>query len=794
MSKVLVIDDDQIIQDRLSKLIRLSGHEVMSTSNGKDGIEIFNKEKPDVVVLDIKMPGMDGTEVLKVMKSDPFGKSYTEIIMVTGHAGVETAIEAMKIGAFAYIQKPVEFDELEISILNAIEKLNTQKKLDDYVKKLEIAFNEVDRKAEEWEATFNSINDMVSVQDSDFKYLMVNTAFANAFKLKPEDFIGKKCYEVVHNSKSPHPQCPVKQMFDVNEPKTSEYFDEHLGIYLEITVSPIINKFSNKMTYVHVAKDITARMNNEKTLKDAVEKSDIANKAKSIFFNNMTHEFRTPMNAIIGFSTLLQKTTLNDDQKDYAQSIKNNAESLIAILNDILDMSKIEAKEIEIDRKFIDLDCLMGSLINTLRHKVKTDEVELIYEYGKDMPTDFYGSPARIRQVLINIIDNAIKFTKKGSIVISTFVDENKDDTAITENVYISVKDTGIGVADDKKEMIFDAFTQANPSAIREYGGVGLGLYISKRILNILGGEVMVKSDSQIGGSEFIITLPLERGAAAIKEDIVVDSNDILKGVDVLIVDDNESSRMILDKYCSSAGMNVIFSAHSGAAALEHLNNTDKLPQIVLSDILMPGMDGIDFIAELRSNEKFSKFIVVAVTIISDFATVNKDMTNGFDAYIQKPISEDSVLSSLRALISDRTKMHEKEIIRESPEEQILNGLRILVVDDQQPNLMVINEFLSIFGCSCDLTTSAVEALVLLKNNKYDILLLDLMMPEISGFELAKTIRDKISIDVPIMAITASVLNEHKEKALSCGMNEIMTKPVDEDELKEKIAKLTGRS
>jgi len=532
MARILVVDDEEIIRKRMKSLLELDGHETFTAGDGQEGLEGLCKEHPEIALLDIKMPGMDGIEVLKKIKEkSQKSAKETEVIIITGHGGVDTAIEALREGAFGYVQKPIDYDELEIEINRALDKQKMQKKLDTYVHNLEKANNDKEKElklrkqAEEkirevvqrWEETFDSISDLVSIHDKDFKLVKVNKAFAETFEMSPEELVGEVCYGLVHATKEPCPECPNKKMFEVSRPCTSEFFEPHLGVYLEVSVSPIWDEKGEITGSVHIAKDVTERKHTEEKIKSArdeleftnqqleesIEKANTfataaesANVAKSNFLANMSHEIRTPMNAVIGFTEMLLGTDLDPEQQDYTNTIRQSGDSLLALINDILDISKIEAKEMKLEEVDFDPEILAYDVCTLIKPRLEDKPVELLCNVGDEVPSYVKGDPSRFRQVLINLIGNATKFTHQGEIVLS--LETGKETEELVE-LHVKVSDTGIGIPQDKIEDIFEMFKQADGSTTRKYGGTGLGLSICKKISKAMGGDVWAESPADIG-------------------------------------------------------------------------------------------------------------------------------------------------------------------------------------------------------------------------------------------------------------------------------------------------------
>jgi len=663
MDKVLIIDDDQVIRERLKKLIELSDYDVYSAEDGKSGLEVFQKESPQVVVLDIKMPGMDGIEVLTNIKEELGDQYSAEVIMVTGHAGVETAIEALKIGAYSYIQKPIEFDELEITIKQALAKQKTEKKLKQHVEELKVA----------------------------------------------------------------------------------------------------------------------------------KQKAEVANKAKSIFLANMSHEVRTPLNTILGFSKILKKSKLDDQQQEHLDAIIASGDLLISILNDIINISKIEAGEINIEHKNFNLPYLIETAITTKKQKINKKKVELFFDYDENLIKDFIGDPTGIRQILLNILDNAIKFTEEGSIRIS--VKENKLKSSDGENrhmVDISLKDTGVGIPKNMQDIIFSAFTQVDPTMTRKFGGTGLGLHLAKRLVTMLGGQILVNSEGEKKGSEFIMTLPLEKGHSIIEQKVTPVSRKSLEGIAVMIVDENQEARTILERFCIDAGMKVCGLASSAEEAIEYLVEESILPQIILCDIRLPGKSGYELAEEIKSMDAAKGIPIIAVTILADPGVAQQAKKGLFDAYIAKPIKEEELLRVIQLLIG-RGDTPSEIITKHLSNEIILKGLKVLVAEDVQTDQDSLVALLKQYGCEFEVARTGQEALEKLKVNRHDAILLDMMMSDMDGFQLSEKIRKDINNAIPIIALSKAVASEDHNRATASGINDFIEKPILVNELRNKLGKLTGR-
>ena len=670
---------------------------------------------------------------------------------------------------------------------------------------------------------FEASTNPIVLYDNQGHAQYLNPAFTQTFGWSFDELQGK-CIPFVPDDQKEITGKKIKELYEHGKPvmieskrwtKKGQLLDVHISAALtkDINGEPVgivvnltdITKKKHSEEVLQKAKKDTEAANEKLSevnsqLEIAIARAnhlateaEMANKAKSEFLANMSHEIRTPMNGVIGMTSLLLGTELSPEQQECAEIIRNSGESLLSIINDILDYSKIEAGKLDLENINFDLRVALDKVTDFVAIKAHEKGLEYVAMVSPEVPSRLVGDPGRLRQILINLVSNATKFTEKGEVVVNTTLEDENTSHA---TIRFSVTDTGIGIPKDRMDRLFKSFSQVDSSTTRKFGGTGLGLTISKQLAELMDGQIGVESEEG-KGSTFWFTTVFEKQPEDRKDKIVV-PNDI-KGKHILIVDDNATNRYVLREQ-----LNLWRCRHgeaaSGVQALEELRlkvDSKDPYEIAILDMQMPEMDGETLGRKIMQDPELKNTILIMMTSLGQRGDAKRLEQIGFAAYLTKPVKQSQLCDCLAIVTSTKKEMLKDQpatiVTRHSVAEDKKHKQRILLVEDNITNQKVALNILKRFGYNADAVSNGKEAVKALEMIPYDIVLMDCQMPEMDGFEATGEIRTPESkvLDhrVPIIAMTANAMKGDREKCLEAGMDDYLCKPVNPQELNDILEK-----
>ncbi|MCO6043702.1 response regulator [Aeoliella sp. ICT_H6.2] len=632
-----------------------------------------------------------------------------------------------------------------------------------------------------------NIPDAVYFKDRASRFLRVSHSQAEKFGLEnASDAIGKTDSDMFSSEHAEQALEDEKRIMRTGVPLVAqvekETWENREDSWVSTTKMPLKNSDGEIVGTFGISRDVTElkRMQNELT--EARDQAESASRAKSDFLANMSHEIRTPMNGILGMTELLLNTQLSEEQREYQLLVQSSAEALLALLNDILDFSKIEAGKLELEDLPFKLRDTLGNTLHTLATRAAKKGIELAVHILSDVPDDLMGDASRLRQIVVNLVSNAIKFTHDGEIVVRVAPVELSPDRA---KLRLAVSDTGIGITPDQQEKIFESFTQADASTTRQYGGSGLGLTISAQLVRLMGGQLDVESEHG-QGSEFHFTVEFER--AQLTPEVPASHLATLHQLPVLVVDDNRTNRIICEEMLNNWGMSPLV-VESGQRGLEECERRARLGtpfRLALVDVMMPNMDGFEFVSRLRERADTQNMPIIMLT--SADRPEDKQRAKGLSIArcMTKPVTQSNLLNAVTIAVG---------IARadESPSDSVIArrgqkfvSRRILLAEDGVVNRQVATSLLEKRGHTVTAVENGQLAVEAARQSEFDLILMDVQMPVLDGFDATAAIRawEKTSgRHTPIIAMTAHAMKGDRERCMAAGMDDYVAKPFRPQEL-----------
>ena len=791
-ARILIVDDEPGNRKVLEAMLRPEGYQILSAANGEEALVLVEQQPPDLILLDVMMPGMDGYQVTAKLKGN-FITQNIPIIIITAQHDRNARMLGLNAGAEDFLTKPVDHAELCVRVKNLLRLKNYGDYCDKYSQMLEaeVASRTIDLVERtktleqqaavlaEQAALLDLARDAIVVWDMHYRILFWSRGAEVMYGWLSKEALGSHLVELL-NPKFAEPAENIEALLLLEGHWDGEVIQyKRDGTRVAVASRWVLQRDAAGMPVqvLTINNDITDRKQAEAELRTAKDTAEAANRVKSEFLANMSHELRTPMNGVIGMIHLILDTDLTFAQREDLLIAKSSAQALLTLINQVLDFSRIDAGKFEIDPIDFNFREIIKGTVNTVAAGAHKKGLELIVDVGADIPDTLRGDPACLRRILVSLLGNAIKFTPRGEVVLRVTTEVTAQEVVL----HFSIKDTGIGISLDHQKSIIEAFTQADSSMTRAYDGIGLGLTTAAQLVQVMGGRFWL--ESEVGeGSTFHFTASFGLGAPTFAAP-VADTVD-LRGLRVLVIDDNATTRGFLEEILNGWRMvpTLAASATEAIAALRAAQEARRSFDLILTDFPMPGADGFVLAAIIEKDPVSADATVVMLSSVRQLDEPGRCRELGMAACIFKPID----LSELRGVfqVTLGARAAERDTLAQNPPREALPSGRILVVEDNIINQLVARRLLETHGHTVLVANSGREALTMLEEAAFvgfDCVFMDLKMPEMDGFECTTRIRDKERLTgshLPIIGITAYTELGEEARCIAAGMDAFLSKPL----------------
>ena len=765
---ILVVDDNPAKRLGIKGILAPLGYLIVEAESGLAALRSVMAQNFAVILLDVRMPIMDGFETAARIRKRAESE-VTPIIFITAYQSDEMGdVDRYAGGAVDFIFAPVPPEELRA-------KVAVFAGLYARAEELRVESRNVEVSAAQLRLLTDAAPIGIFQTDSENRYVYTNPRWSEITGISGDEAAGQQLEAFLGAEELVPEHMEGSSRFRLQPPGSEPRI-------VLVTSKPVPRRQGGEAGWVGTLADITAEVGAEAAMASARDDANEASQLKSDFLANMSHEIRTPMNGVIGMTDLLLETDLDARQRDYAQIVRNSGEALLTIIDDILDFSKVESGKLEVEHIEFDLRTIVHDVGDLLAGPAQKKGLDLVTQVDSSMPAVVSGDPGRVRQVLTNLVGNAVKFTQTGEIVLSVRVAEVVGSAAV---VRFNVSDSGVGIAPEKVSLVFQPFVQADTSTSRKYGGTGLGLAISSQLITLMGGDCGVSSELGVGSNFwFTIRVQTETGLAPHG---LPQPDKRLAGATALIVDDSPAQRNVLSGYLAAWGMTVS-DAGSGEAALAAMRTeaaAGRAFAVALVDREMPVMDGLQLKDAVAADPGLSPPLVLMVG-----QRMNRDLgeaaESGFCALLSKPIHRDDLHACLLLALGPAAEVPARaEAAPQRPDVPPPETGRLLLAEDNPINQKVAMAMLSSAGYRVDLVPDGMAAVEAVAAGTYDAILMDCQMPELNGYEATAAIRahEGSARRTPIIALTAGARRDDRERCLAAGMNEYLSKPVSKDAL-----------